>query len=692
MTAGPPSSLESSLGGLPGIGPAREQAYAAAGLVTRRDLLYHLPVRYRVRPDPVTVKDLTDGARAALVGRVRRASLRRRGRNSTVSVLLADDAGEEALVLIFNRAYLAKAFGRGTRLWAAGKVERSDEGRPRLLAADYEVLDDDADGPRAPLVPVYRLPAGVPPRVHRKALATILELHPVPDWRVPLEGEPGLHDALAAVHLADDLDAARAARVRLARDEALALSLDAAARRGRVPRVRTGAALEIDDALHARLLGWLPHVPTAAQARVLGELRRDLRAADDGRPMARLLQGDVGSGKTLVAEYVLLAALALGRQAAIMAPTEILARQHHAALERRVRAALGDGAPPVALVVGGMPSGERSAQRALVADGRARLAVGTHGLQSRSLVFSDLAVTVVDEQHRFGVRQRSRFRMQGDDTHLLVMTATPIPRTLALTAYGELDVSILDELPPGRAPRRTVYVQRGRQDALWERLATLVADGERGYVVCPSIRGVDESERHSVEAMHATVRARLGDGARVGAVHGRMPPAERDAVLDAFRAGALDVLVATVLVEVGLDVPEATFVVVPDPSRFGLATLHQIRGRVGRGLRAGACYLLGPVAGPARERVRALVDCDDGFALAEEDLRLRGPGELLGTRQSGLPGFLVLDPVRDVELLATTREVVRALAAGESPEALERLRAAAFPRVRLVPENLLAGG
>jgi ATP-dependent DNA helicase RecG len=362
----------------------------------------------------------------------------------------------------------------------------------------------------------------------------------------------------------------------------------------------------------------------------------------------------------------------------------------------------GPGAPEVALITGGGSAAERRAQRQALASGRAALAVGTHGLASPSLAFRDLAVTVVDEQHRFGVRQRVRFRGQGEATHLLVMTATPIPRTLALTAYGELDVSVLDELPPGRAPRTTGFVAAAGQPALWRHLARRVADGERGYVVCPSISGRapggdgpagDEPAPHSVAATLDAVRARLGPGVAVEAVHGRLPVARQAAVLDAFRAGAVQVLVATVLIEVGLDVPEATFVVVPDPSRFGLATLHQIRGRVGRGGRPGTCHLLGPVAeGPARARVTALIAGEDGFALAEQDLALRGPGELLGTRQSGMPAFAVLDPVRDVGLLAEERAAALAAAEGLSPARLRALRERAFPRIEIHAENLLAGG
>ena len=680
--------LDLPLLGLPGIGPSRAAAYESAGLCTRRDLLYHLPVRYRLRPEAGPVAALEDGERGALVAEVVRSSVRRRGRHSTVSLKVKDDAGDEALVLLFNRAYLAKGL-RGARVWAAGKAERGDEGPPRLLAADYERLPDGADGPAAACLPLYRLPAGVPPRVHRKTLATILEAGGPEDWREPGPVEPTLAEALRSVHLPTSVDEARRGRKRLVWDEAFAHSL--AVGRRRAERVGLRApALVVDDALHRQLLDALPHTPTNAQARVLHELRADL--ADGSRPMGRLLQGDVGSGKTLIAFYALLAAAACGRQGAIMAPTEVLADQHLRGLRQLLHDVHGDDAPRVASITGRGTAAERRDEREAVALGTASLVVGTHALQTKGLQFADLAVTVVDEQHRFGVRQRVRFRGKGEDTHLLVMTATPIPRTLSLTAYGELDVSLLDELPPGRSPRDTRYVTPSKQGAMWRALRAAVERGEQGYVVCPSIDS-DEAESHSVAATRERVREELGDDVRVGSVHGRLPGDERDAVLDAFRAGEVDVLVATVLVEVGLDVPAATFVVVPDPSRFGLATLHQIRGRVGRGDKPGRCLLLGPLAaGKAKDRVDALVDTEDGFLLAEKDLELRGPGELLGTRQSGMPGFLVMDPVRDVDVLADARPRALEAARELAPAELEALRTRAFPATRVVAENLLAGG
>ena len=688
--AAPHALLDQSPLGLPGVGPKRVEAYAAAGLTSRREILYHLPSRYRLRPEAVPVAALEGGQRGALVGEVLRASVRRRGRHSTVSLKVRDDAGDECVVLLFNRAYLAKSLVK-ERIWVAGKAEVPDEGAPRLLAADYERLAEDASGPRITCLPLYRLPTGIAPALHRKTLAAILDESPPPEWRELRDGEPELADALRAIHLAEDLESARTARQRLAWDEAYALSLEVGSRRASLRGV-VAPALDIDDRVHACILGRLPFTPTAAQARVIDEMRVDLR--DGQRPMGRLLQGDVGSGKTLVAFYALLAAVECGRQGAIMAPTEVLAAQHAVGLRALVeRAFPARDRPQVAFLSSSGSAGDRRAEREAVASGAAQLAVGTHSLQSKTVQFHDLAVTVVDEQHRFGVRQRVRFRGKGEETHLLVMTATPIPRTLSLTAYGELDVSIIDELPPGRSARETRYVPPSKQAAMWRALSQQVSQGDQGFVVCPSIASQEE-ESHSVEDTLGKVREAMGSHVRLGAVHGRLPAPERDAVLDAFRAGELDVLVATILIEVGLDVPGATFVVIPDPSRFGLATLHQIRGRVGRGTKPGRCFLLGPLAkaGKSKERVDALVATDDGFHLAEEDLRLRGPGEMLGTRQSGMQGFLVLDPVADVELLASARPQALRDADGKSARALAGLRHRAFPSTKLIDENLLAGG
>jgi len=791
----PQDAWHQPLLGLPGIAARRAELYAAAGLRTRRQLLYHLPVRYRLRPPAGLLAEqlaeqlgeqpaeqraeqraesraagAPDPAQyrvCALSGTVQRGSLRRRGRHSTVSLNFLCDGGGQVTVLLFNRAYLARSLSRGTRLWVAGRLSGADADHalPRLLAADYEVLDGDerdeegparvragsraAGEPAPPLppLPIYRLPVGVPPRVHRKLLAALLGpeegARHVRDWRADLPAATAarldsaldaatsgctvsrldLLAALRAIHLPCDLDAARAARQRLAEDEAFALSLEVAGRRRTAEHV-AHASLSLDAGRHAQLLAWLPHVPTGSQARVLDTLRADLSDAEAPRPMSRLLQGDVGSGKTLVAFYALLAAVLNGQQAAIMAPTEVLAAQHVRALAALVARGVRSGAwpagvrPAIAFVAGpgaapplpdpadaplvqilsGAPA------RSALASGAALLAVGTHGLQSARVRFAALSVTVVDEQHRFGVRQRGRFREKGDRSHLLVMTATPIPRTLALTAYGELDVSVLDELPPGRAPRTTELVDRSAQRALWSALRQAVARGERGFVVCPSIGGKateaaplagadDDADDTSVTQTLGRVRRALGADVAVGCVHGRLPAAERDAALAAFRGGELSVLVATVLIEVGIDVPQATWVVVPDASRFGLATLHQIRGRVGRGALPGRCIVLGPVnAPPARARVAALLASDDGFRLAEQDLALRGPGELLGTRQHGLTDFLALDPVRDVELLAAFRELALHVARPLSGPALAALRLAVFPELELAPEHLLAGG
>ncbi|MED5329898.1 MAG: ATP-dependent DNA helicase RecG [Planctomycetota bacterium] len=699
--------LDGPVEGLPGIATRRAAAYAAAGIQTRRHLLYHLPVRYRVRLEASSCEDVAKGEAAALVGTVQRTSLRRRGRRSTVTLRLIDDHDRSFLVLLFNRAYLARSLARGTRLWASGKVGISDDGVVRLLASDYERLQDEkAMGPDRSLLPIYRLPPGVPPKVHRRAVSRVLEEEELTDWRGLLPtgvssdvSTPSLEQALWDVHCPEDLDQARCGKKRLAWDEAFSISLDVARRRGRA-RPKGGISLIKNERRHRSLLARLPHRPTPGQARAIEDIRVDLSSAADDRPMSRLVQGDVGSGKTMVAFYALLAAVEAGHQAALMAPTEILAEQHLESLSKFLAASYGDRAPRIALITGGGSAAFRTEQRRLVASGEAPLAVGTHGLQSKPVQFAHLAVTVVDEQHRFGVRQRVRFRNKGDHTHLLVMTATPIPRTLALTAYGELDISVVEGMPPGRLPRSTVYLPPGRQEAFWRSLGKAVSQGERGYVVCPSIGGRRSSQEeedglvhHSVKETLARIREFFGEDIGMAGVHGRMPAEQRNRALHGFRTGEIQILVATVLIEVGLDVPEATFVVIPDPSRFGLATLHQIRGRVGRGKTSGRCYLLGPLGTQAsRARVAALVESEDGFVLAEKDLELRGPGEMLGVHQSGMPSFHVLDPVADVGILTEARAAARTSVGSLDQKSLSALEREAFPLVSSPEGSLLAGG
>jgi ATP-dependent DNA helicase RecG len=409
---------------------------------------------------------------------------------------------------------------------------------------------------------------------------------------------------------------------------------------------------EVDARIRARL----PFALTAAQERAVKEILADLRGKE---PMHRLLQGDVGSGKTAVALYAALVSVANRKQVAFLAPTEILARQHFATLTGY----LAGSDVRLALLVGSTPAAERKEALARLALGRIDLVVGTHALLEPAVEFAALALVIVDEQHKFGVAQRARLIRKGVRPDVLVMTATPIPRTLALTAYGDLDVSVIDELPPGRVPPKTRIVTRGRAGLAYAKVRDEAARGRQAYVVFPLVEESEEIDAHAAEEGYARLAGGPLMGLRLGLVTGRTPPLEREATMDAFRKGALDVLVGTTVLEVGVDVPNATVMVVENAERFGLSTLHQLRGRIGRGGTASACFLVaqGRLSEEARSRLAILEATHDGFRIAEEDLRLRGPGEFFGTRQHGMPEFRIADLARDQEVLEQAREDAFAL-------------------------------
>ena len=665
---GAPLDPADSVARLPGVGAARAEVFARLGVRTLDDLLRLAPRRFEDRRAPCPVEALVAGAEVAVVGTVRASrTVRARTGLAIVEATVADATGE-LRARWFNQPWLGRSLVAGVRVVLFGAVTRGGP-RPEMVSPSVERLPAE-DGPHPSvgrLVPVHPLTTGLSATAVRRAAwaarpaaARLLDIVPprlldlAPSGRLDEGPLPPLAEAAIDLHFPAAADDAERARRRFAFDELLVHELLLGRRRA--ARVQTAATpFRFTPELERRIRARFPFRLTDAQERAVVALRADLERAT---PMSRLLQGDVGAGKTLVAVYACLACVANRRQAAFVAPTEVLARQHEATLRRW----LEGSEVRVEALYGARRGKARDAVVARIARGEVDLVVGTHALLSRDVAFDRLSLVVVDEQHKFGVAQRRELVSKGAAPHLLVMTATPIPRTLAMVAYGDLDVTVLDGVPPGRGPRTTWVASPADGPRVFERVRAELRAGRQAFVVYPL---VEESDRAGLRDATAgrEAWARALPAARVGLVHGRQKAAERQAVMAAFRAGGLDVLVATVVVEVGVDVPNATVLVVEHAERFGLSQLHQLRGRVGRGAGGGLCVLLDRSAGPTPARLDVLARTEDGFEIAEEDLRLRGAGDLFGTRQHGAPAFAAARLPEDLPVLLRARAVARAVLA-----------------------------
>ena len=647
-----PDALELGVETLPGVGPTAKRRLAKLGLRTVGDLLSHRPRRYE-RPAPERrIADLFGDEEAVIDGVVRRASVRRRGRLHLLTADVADGSGDIRATW-FNQPWLEGKVSVGTHVRLRGRQNRYG-----FAVESYDLGDahDTAD-----FAPVYPASEELSQRQLRGLVANAL-VHardagePLPAALRAAEGLPYRPDALVALHTPRSLEEAEEGRRRLAFDELLVLQL-ALARRTAERGALVATALASPGELVARYRDVLPFTLTDAQERAIAELDRDLGKTV---PMQRLLQGDVGSGKTVVGLYALLRAAEAGRQGALMAPTEVLAEQHFLTVEP-ICVELG---VRVALLTSALPAKEHALVRQLAASGDAQILVGTHALIQKEVEFRDLAVAVVDEQHRFGVEQRSALA-EGRAPHILHMTATPIPRTLALTVYGDLAVSEIDTPPANRKPIVTAWVGEERSSEAYERLCRHLAEGRQAYVVCPLIEASETTIARAAEDEAERLRGAELAGFRVGCLHGRLRPAERRERMAQFKVGEIDVLVATTVIEVGVDVPNATIMIVQEADRFGLAQLHQLRGRVGRGAEQSYCLLVSrgkdELTDVANERLEAMVETTDGFELAERDLEIRGEGQLLGARQSGLSDLRFTRLRDDRELLERAREVARSL-------------------------------
>ncbi len=665
------AAIARSVATLPGVGPKRAQQLAQRGLRTLADLLFQLPSRYDDRRALSPIGALEVGARASFVGEVRVADLvpaRGRARRAFQAVL--DDGTGTVLLKWFRGAEgLKDTLRKGVRLRATGEVRRYRFDK-EVIHPEIDLLrEGDAGADPAGIVPDYAAPEGIAPRTFRRlvafAVAHSADLVPstLPARLAQERQLPPVPEALRAIHQPDasaDPEALRArttrAHQRLVLEELYLLELGLALRHAE-RAAKPGIAIAADGAGTRAALRALPFTLTGAQQRAWREIAADLARP---HPMSRLLQGDVGSGKTAVAALAAVAVAEAGAQTALMAPTELLAEQH----ARTLRTLLA-GAPAMrlALLTASVPRAEARELRERLAAGEIDLVVGTHALVQEDVRFARLALAVVDEQHRFGVLQRASLASRapaGLEPHVLVMTATPIPRSLALTLFGDLDVSVIDELPPGRTPARTLLLRSGEGKQVLEEVRATLARGEQVYVVYPLVEESEKVDLRSATESAEAIRRALPKYT-VDLVHGRLDAADRAVAMERFARGETQLLVSTTVIEVGVDVANATLMVVEHAERFGLAQLHQLRGRVGRGAKPGTCLLVARAASEQSEaRLRALLETTDGFAIADHDLRIRGPGDFLGTRQSGLlPDLRFADLVRDVRLVALARETAR---------------------------------
>jgi ATP-dependent DNA helicase RecG len=678
---------------LRGVGPHRSALLEERGILTVADLLAYLPFRYEDRIRFTPIAEIIPGQPHTILVEVANAggTIRfARGRGGVFHIAVRDGSGT-LYARFFHGAYLEGKFKQGQRLVMHGKVD-ADPYRPgRLEMVNPQIeLIGNADGAPADstevgrIVPIYEAIGAISSRMLRRIIYSVLNDFDanVPD---PLPGAirerykfPTRRDALLYAHFPpknENLELLNSwrspAQIRLIFEEFFYYQLALALRRQQEHR-RTGIAMRVrEDKIREALKRILPFKPTAAQKRVLAEIASDLELPC---PMHRLLEGDVGSGKTIVAFEAATIAIENGYQVALMAPTEILAAQHYLSARRifhRGEPSQGAGYQ-VELLVSGQKRLERSDALARVESGAAQFVVGTHALIENPVRFKRLGLVIVDEQHRFGVLQRKRLIEKGASPHVLVMTATPIPRTLALTLYGDLDLSVIDEMPPGRTPVETRWSDEASLKGVWEFMRREVTRGRQGFVLYPVIEE-SKQELKAATAEYERLAKSVFPAIRVGLLHGRLKNEEKDAVMDEFRRGTLQILVSTTVIEVGVDVPNATIMVIEHADRFGLAQLHQLRGRIGRGAEKSYCILVAPksITGDARDRIEAMVATSNGFEIAERDLKQRGPGEFFGTRQHGDAAFSVAQPLRDHELLELARR--EAFAIAEDPAAAKEI-------------------
>jgi ATP-dependent DNA helicase RecG len=683
-----------------GIGPRLAEILAAKGIQTVDDLLHYLPFRYEDRLNPRSVAELRAGEMATVIAEVRNSGLFRT-RRMPIFQLTVGQGRNRLKCIWFNGSYLRDRFQAGQMVALYGKVEADRDGQLQIMQPQFEILGDiyeeggadEAEKKAAAsleigrIVPIYESTGQgkLTPRWFRRIIRGTLD-NLSPDLPDPIPAAVRAHlslvsprEALWKVHWPDagesfaDLQSSRTpAHIRLIFDELFFVELGLELKR-REQKAQTGIAFKIDERAREAIKKILPFHPTAAQKRVLKEIATDMQTPF---PMRRLLQGDVGSGKTIVAFEAAIIAIENGHQVALMAPTEILAQQHYFS----ARQILEKAGYRIVLLTGSLEQDRKRDIRRHIAQGNAQLVIGTHALIQDRVEFEQLGLVIVDEQHRFGVMQRLKLmKKEGGgagvstapaEPDVLVMTATPIPRTLALTLYGDLDVSVLDELPPGRTPVVTRCLADERAQEVWDFVRKQIAAGHQAYVVYPVIEENEERELKAAQQMFRKLREKIFPDLRIGLLHGRLDPDEKEHVMRDFQKGEIKVLVATTVIEVGVDVANATVMVIEHADRFGLAQLHQLRGRIGRGAAKSYCVLMhgGKVTEEGQRRLDAMVRTHDGFQIAELDLELRGPGEFFGTKQAGIPSFRVANLIRDRQLLEAAKREAAWVIAGPNKE------------------------
>ena len=649
------SFLAREVRSLKNVGPRRAEELNKVNIFTLRDLLNYFPRQYHDRSNLKQAGGCAAGEIATIRGVVLNGSEQRPRRGLTLTKLALHDGLGVFYAVWYNQPFIKKNIPLGAELYVTGKIDRGF-GAIQLTVEDYELATPGDPLSAARIVPIYPLTGQLNQRLLRSLTQAVLAQLPetpgdfIPPQLLRQTNLPALPAAWQAIHYPDTLEMAEKARERFIFEELflyqLALLLNRQELTGRVKAHGYSAP----GGLSAAYLRQLPYRLTGGQRRVWAEIRRDLLAP---APMYRLLHGEVGAGKTVIAVLALLKAVENNLQGALMAPTEVLAEQHYLGLKETL-APLG---VQVALLTGRMVKKEKKILLERVATGEIQIITGTHALIQEQVQFHRLGLAIIDEQHRFGVRQRAVLQDKGLWPDVLVMTATPIPRTMALTLYGDLDLSMIDELPPGRQPVQTFAVPHRLLPRAYNFLRQQITAGRQALIICPLVQDSEKITAQSVTSLAEKVAAQEFKDYRVGALHGRLPTSEKEAIMASFRRGDLDVLVSTTVIEVGIDVPNATALLVLDAERFGLAQLHQLRGRVGRGAEQAYCVLVAaPKTPEGRARIKAMTNSNDGFFLAEEDLRIRGPGELSGTRQTGLPELKIADLWRDWPVLLQARE------------------------------------